>query len=49
MPDDVKTLAIPVLAHRIVPGYGAGSAGSAEKLIERIVSVTPIPTEDFKR
>ena len=49
VPDDVKTLAIPVLAHRIVPGYGAGSAGSAEKLIERIVSVTPIPTEDFKR
>lgn len=48
-PDDVKTLAIPVLAHRIVMGYGAGEADAAEKMLERILANTPVPTEDFKR
>ena len=47
-PDDVKTLAIPVLAHRIVLGYGAGGRDSAVKLIQQILDTTPVPTEDFK-
>lgn len=44
-PDDIKALAVPVLAHRIVLGYGLGSA---EKLVERILASTPVPTEEFK-
>lgn len=48
-PDDIKTLAKPVLAHRIVMGYGTDSAGAAEKMIERILANTPVPTEEFKR
>lgn len=47
-PDDVKTLAIPVLAHRIVLEYGAGGKDSAVKLIQQILDTTPVPTEDFK-
>lgn len=45
-PDDVKTLAIPVLAHRIVMGYG--KAGESVAFLENIVRNTKVPTEDFK-
>ena len=48
-PDDIKILAIPVLAHRIIMGYGAGTADAVEKMLERILANTPVPTEDFKK
>lgn len=48
-PDDIKTLAIPVLAHRIVMGYGTGTADAVEKMLERILANTPVPTEEFKK
>jgi len=48
-PDDIKTLAVPVMAHRIVLGYGMGGADSAIKLVEKIVASTPVPTEEFKK
>lgn len=47
-PDDIKTLAIPVLAHRIVLGYGAGGSDVCEKLVRDILATTPVPTEDFR-
>ncbi len=47
IPDDVKDVAIPVLAHRIVMGYGDNSG--AEKLMERILQTTAVPTEDFTK
>ena len=45
-PDDVKTLAAPVLAHRIVLGFGSGSDGAGE-LVKDITASIPVPTEDF--
>lgn len=48
-PDDIKTLAIPVLAHRIVMGYGAGTADAVKKMLERILANIPVPTEEFKK
>lgn len=44
-PDDVKALAVPVLAHRVVMGYG--KAGESKGFVERIVATTTVPTEDF--
>ena len=44
-PDDVKALAVPVLAHRVVMGYG--KADDSRKFIEHILAVTDVPTEDF--
>lgn len=44
-PDDVKALAVPVLAHRIVMGYG--KAGESKAFIEKILLTTTVPTEDF--
>ncbi len=49
IPDDVKALAVPVLAHRILLGYGAGDTDNAGRLVERIVSAVSVPTEDFKK
>lgn len=47
-PDDIKALAVPVLAHRIVLGYGAGGRDACEKLVRDILATTPVPTEDFR-
>ena len=44
-PDYVKALAVPVLAHRVVMGYG--KAGESKAFVERIVATTTVPTEDF--
>lgn len=44
-PDDVKALAVPVLAHRIVMGYGR--ANDSSNFVERILASTKVPTEEF--
>ncbi len=44
-PDDVKALAVPVLAHRIVMGYG--KVGESKAFVEKILLTTEVPTEDF--
>lgn len=46
-PDDIKALAIPVLAHRLVLGYGTGSSDSGKDFIQKLLDTTPVPTEDF--
>jgi MoxR-like ATPase len=45
VPDDLKQLAVPVLAHRIIPkGYFQGTQREAvESLIERLVDDVPVP------
>lgn len=48
-PDDIKALAVPVLAHRIVLGYGAGSTEGTVKRVEAIFASTPVPTEEFRK
>ena len=44
-PDDVKALAVPVLAHRIVVGYGKSE--ESKGIVKTIVENTPVPTEDY--
>ena len=44
-PDDVKALAVPVLAHRIVMGYG--KANENKTFVEKIIASTTVPTEEF--
>jgi MoxR-like ATPase len=46
LPDDVKSLAVPVLAHRLVIKTEARLRGhSAENIIEGILDTVPVPTE----
>ena len=48
-PDDIKALAAPVLAHRIVLGYGTGGVDGNIKFIEKIIASQPVPTEEFTK
>jgi MoxR-like ATPase len=44
-PDDVKTLAVPALAHRVIPAAELRlELGRATAVVEEIVSKTPVPT-----
>ena len=49
IPDDIRALAVPVLAHRIVLGYGYGGTGGAVNLVEKILSSVSAPTEVFEK
>ena len=45
IPDDVKELAVPVLAHRMVL-RGIGQPGGSEAFIRELLASVPAPTED---
>jgi MoxR-like ATPase len=50
VPDDIKALAVPVLAHRLIPASRIGAPGQAAQssvkdIIARIVADTPVPLE----
>lgn len=49
IPDDIKKLAVPVLAHRLVISYGYQGGKEAEKIIRDILETVPAPTEDFSK
>ena len=48
IPDDVIKLAKPVLAHRIIMGYGYGASKNVDNFIDDIISKVQVPTEEFK-
>lgn len=48
IPDDVKAIAVPVLAHRIIMGFGQSDDKESASLVQKIVQHTKTPTEDFK-
>lgn len=49
IPDDIKRLSVPVLAHRLVISYGYQSSKEAERLMDEIVRSIPAPTEEFSK
>lgn len=49
VPEDVKKLAVPVLAHRLVMENGFFGSREAEHHIEQIVEKIPVPTESWKK
>lgn len=49
IPDDVKALAVPVLAHRLKISYGYRQDAGAQEVIREIVKGISAPTEDFNR
>ncbi len=48
-PDDVKALAVPVMAHRMLLRSQAGIASSAEAAIGEILAATPVPVFEAPR
>ncbi len=48
LPDDIKRLAVPVLAHRIIVGPAARLRElTAEKIVQEILDNTPVPGGDY--
>ena len=47
VPEDIKRLAGPVLAHRLYLGNSYGSARSGSEIIDEILNEVPVPTEEF--
>ena len=49
LPDDIKELAVPVLAHRVIVGPAARLRElSAEKIVREILENLPVPGGDFQ-
>lgn len=48
IPDDIKTLALPVLKHRIICYTGLNNNSDVHP-IEEIINSTPVPSEDFQK
>lgn len=49
LPDDIKNLAIPVLAHRVIVGPAARLRElSAEKVVQEILENLPVPGGDYQ-
>ncbi len=46
-PEDIKALAVPVLAHRLVTARSFGTSASAADAVARVLSTVPLPTEDW--
>jgi MoxR-like ATPase len=49
LPDDIKSLAVPVLAHRVIVGPAARLRElSVEKIVEEILENLPVPGGDYQ-
>ena len=49
LPDDIKRLAVPVLAHRVIVGPAARLQElSAEKIVQEILANTPVPGGNYE-
>ncbi len=49
LPDDIKNMAVPVLAHRVIVGPAARLRElSAEKIVEEILENLPVPGGDYR-
>ena len=49
VPEDIKALAVPVLAHRLGAGRLSGRRLSGPEIIHRLLNTLPLPTEDWGR
>jgi MoxR-like ATPase len=48
IPEDIKHLAVPVLAHRLIMPGAFGDGILPEEVIRQILEEVPVPTESFR-
>lgn len=49
VPEDVKAVAVPVLAHRLILNRHGGSKVNGQAIIEELLQSVSVPTEDWSR
>ncbi len=47
VPEDIKALAVPVLAHRLILAHSYGRRADGPAVIREILDTVPVPTETF--
>jgi MoxR-like ATPase len=47
VPEDIKELAVPVLAHRILPVRSVNQQADGREVIQELLDTIPLPTEDW--
>lgn len=47
VPEDIKALAVPVLAHRIITARTFGMQATSAETVARLLESVPLPTEDW--
>ncbi|MBE5963008.1 MAG: MoxR family ATPase [Lachnospiraceae bacterium] len=48
VPEDIKTLVIPVLGHRLIIGHGRNQNKQASSILQTILDTLPVPSEDWR-
>lgn len=49
VPEDIKTVAVPVLAHRIQLSGSAGLVAAQKQVVADVLASVPLPTEDWSK
>ena len=49
VPEDIKAVAVPVLAHRLVLSHIGGQRNADKEAVARILGSVPVPTEKWER
>lgn len=49
VPEDIKVLAVPVLAHRLALNYGYRKEADNQQKMKEILEKQPVPTEEFDK
>ena len=49
VPEDVKVLAVPVLAHRMVLNFGYRKEADNQQKLKEILDKQEVPTEEFNK
>lgn len=48
IPDDIKAVAIPVLAHRLLMDFGKSGSQESIDFVRKVLEQVKVPTEDFR-
>lgn len=48
IPDDVKAVAVPVLAHRLLMDFGKSGSQESVDFVRKVLEQVKVPTEDFR-
>ena len=50
VPEDIKHLAVPVIAHRLMLSHSmSASAAEAVQIVQELMDAVPVPTEEWKK
>ena len=50
VPEDIKYLAVPVIAHRLMAAHSMSASGEeTSQIVQELMDGVPVPTEEWKK